>query len=172
MIRTEQELRRATAALAEQDKHLASYETSLREEGLTQPEIRRMTAAMRTFRARLVEDIATYEQLKSGDLRILRNITSVGRGLVYLRISRGMTQRALAEKLGCDESQVSRDERNEYHGITVERANRIAQALDAKLLINMIQPQTETAANGVPLTKAIGKVKVPKVKDADHASAA
>jgi len=29
---------------------------------------------------------------------------------------------------------VSRDERNEYHGITVDRANRILDALDVKLV--------------------------------------
>jgi transcriptional regulator with XRE-family HTH domain len=36
---------------------------------------------------------------------------------VALRIATGLTQRQLAETLGVHESQVSRDERNEYHGI-------------------------------------------------------
>jgi transcriptional regulator with XRE-family HTH domain len=44
-----------------------------------------------------------------------------------------VSQRELAERLGIHESQVSRDERNEYHGVTVERANRILEALGVKL---------------------------------------
>jgi transcriptional regulator with XRE-family HTH domain len=44
-----------------------------------------------------------------------------------------LTQRQLAERLGVHESQVSRDERNEYHGITLERAARILEALHAQV---------------------------------------
>jgi len=43
------------------------------------------------------------------------------------------TQRELAEELGVHETQVSRDERNEYHGITVQRAATILDALGARL---------------------------------------
>src|SRR2546421_111291 len=40
-------------------------------------------------------------------------------------LAQGLTQRELAERLGISESLVFRDERNEYHDITVERAQRI-----------------------------------------------
>lgn len=43
------------------------------------------------------------------------------------------SQRDLAARLGVHESQVSRDERNEYHGITLERAGRVLDALKVKL---------------------------------------
>ncbi len=45
----------------------------------------------------------------------------------------GLSQRELAEKLGVHESQVSHDERNEYYGITIERATRILDALGVKI---------------------------------------
>jgi transcriptional regulator with XRE-family HTH domain len=45
-----------------------------------------------------------------------------------------MTQRQLAEQMGVNESAVSRDERNEYHGITVERAKRVLDALGVRLV--------------------------------------
>jgi hypothetical protein len=35
----------------------------------------------------------------------------------------------LTDRLGVHQSQVSRDERNEYHGITVDRASRILEVL-------------------------------------------
>lgn len=45
-----------------------------------------------------------------------------------------MTQRELARRLEVDETAVSRDERNEYHGITVDRARRVLDALGARLV--------------------------------------
>lgn len=51
-----------------------------------------------------------------------------------MRIARGLTQRELAERLGVNESMVSRDERNEYHGITVDRAMRILDAMGVRLV--------------------------------------
>jgi len=44
-----------------------------------------------------------------------------------------MSQRELASLLGVHDSQVSRDERNEYHGITVERATMILEAMGVTL---------------------------------------
>ncbi|MDQ3230225.1 MAG: hypothetical protein M3Q07_00255, partial [Pseudobdellovibrionaceae bacterium] len=38
-----------------------------------------------------------------------------------------------AKKLDVHVSQVSRDERNEYHGVTVDRASRILDILNAGL---------------------------------------
>jgi transcriptional regulator with XRE-family HTH domain len=53
--------------------------------------------------------------------------------LIALRIARGLTQRQLADRLGVPESQVSSDERNEYHGVTIERAARILDALGVRM---------------------------------------
>lgn len=39
----------------------------------------------------------------------------------------------MAEKLGVSEAQVSRDERNEYHGITVYRAQKVLDAMNETL---------------------------------------
>ncbi len=61
------------------------------------------------------------------------NLHGLGRSLVALRIARGISQRDLAERLGVHESQVSRDERNDYHGVTVERATRVLDALKVQM---------------------------------------
>jgi len=50
----------------------------------------------------------------------------------------------LARRLGVHETQVSRDERNEYFGITLERAAKILDALSVRLrsqvAIDPLQP--------------------------------
>ncbi len=61
------------------------------------------------------------------------NLHGLGTKLVALRIARGITQRELAQRLEVHESQVSRDERNKYHGVTAERASRIHDALHVQM---------------------------------------
>lgn len=53
---------------------------------------------------------------------------------------RGLSQRQLAERLRVYESQVSRDERNEYHGVTLERATRVLDAMEVSLRSYFTEP--------------------------------
>lgn len=63
---------------------------------------------------------------------------SVGQMLIALRIVKGLTQRSLAERLNVTEAQISRDERNEYRGITTDRVQRILDALETKAEIRFL----------------------------------
>jgi ribosome-binding protein aMBF1 (putative translation factor) len=83
-----------------------------------------------SFHEQLKEDVESYERLRRGEFEELRDFHGVGHLLVALRIAQGISQRELAERLGVHESQVSRDERNEYHGVTVECAQRVLDVLD------------------------------------------
>ncbi len=65
--------------------------------------------------------------------RRLDNLRGFGHLLISLRIAPGISQRGLAKGLGVHESQVPRDERNEYYGITLERAIKILDALNVRL---------------------------------------
>ena len=49
--------------------------------------------------------------------------------LIGLRIAQGISQIELAKRLGVSEAQVSKDEKNEYHGVSVEKTQRIIDAL-------------------------------------------
>jgi transcriptional regulator with XRE-family HTH domain len=57
----------------------------------------------------------------------------VGQVLVAARLARGWSQRELAARLQVHESQVSRDERYEYQGITVERLQGLCDVLGLDL---------------------------------------
>lgn len=133
MIRSETEYQEAVQRLGEEKKRLGEHEARLREMGLSSDEVKRALDPFRSFHLQLAEEVEGYERLKRGDLGEISNLHGLGRSLVALRIALGLTQRELAARLGVHESQVSRDERNEYHGITVERASRILDALGVHL---------------------------------------
>jgi len=63
---------------------------------------------LRSFNLQLEEEVEAYERLKRRDLGELENLHGLGRMLVALRIALGLTQRELAQRLGVNESQVSR----------------------------------------------------------------
>ncbi len=129
MIRNEKEYREAVGRIGQEKDRLARQEAELKAMGLGPAEVKRALAPMRSFHQQLEEEVAGYERLKRGEFDEIENLRGLGQLLVSLRIARGLTQRQLAEKLGVHETQVSRDERNEYHGITLDRAAKILEAL-------------------------------------------
>ena len=133
MIRNENEYQEAVKRLREEAERLKEQKSELQSMDLSKEEIKRVLDPVRSFHEQLKEEVASYERLKRGDFDELHNFDGLGRLLVALRIAKGITQRDLADRSGVHESQVSRDERNEYHGVTVERANRILEALGVDL---------------------------------------
>jgi len=133
MIRNESEYKEAVERVAQESARLKEERVKLQEMGLSKEEIKRALDPLRSFHEQLKEEVESYERLMRGEFEELRNFEGVGRLLIALRIAKGVTQRELAEHLGVHESQVSRDERNEYHGVTVERANRILEVLGVEI---------------------------------------
>jgi hypothetical protein len=147
MIRNETEYRTTVRRIKEQEKHLAKEEQRLVKAGRKKDEIKRLLDAQRTFLHGLGEEAEVYERLRRGDFSDLARMEGIGQVLVALRIGLGLTQRELAKTLGIDESQVSRDERNEYHGITVDRATRIVRAMGFQPEVRL---KPTTAPQGEP----------------------
>ena len=133
MIRSESEYQQAVARLADERERLKEQRTKLVELSLSKDEINRVLDPLRSFHEQLQEEVSRYERLKRGEFEELRNFEGVGQLLIGLRIAQNLSQRELAERLDVHVSQVCRDERNEYHGITIERANRILEALGAEV---------------------------------------
>jgi len=133
MIRNETEYKEAVTRLTDERNRLTQHRIRLKEAGLSKAEIKRVIDPMESFHLQLQEEVESYERLKRGEFEELDNLHGFGNLLIALRIAQGMSQRDLAKKLGVHESQVSRDERNEYFGITVERAMKILDALHVRL---------------------------------------
>jgi ribosome-binding protein aMBF1 (putative translation factor) len=112
---------------------------------LSKEEIKRALDPVRSFHEQLKEEVESYERLMRGEFDELLNFQGIGRLLIAARIAKAVSQRELADRLGVHESQVSRDERNEYHGITVERASRILESLGIELR-SVVEPVEKVSA--------------------------
>lgn len=144
MIRTETEYRSAIDRLERDRTFLTAQRAGLEQAGLNSEEIARAMQPAISFHEQLREEVDAYERIVRGDIGPIEDLTNLGRMLIGLRIASRISQRELASRLGISESAVSRDERNEYHGITVERAQRVLQALGGTIHITA-EPATATA---------------------------
>ena len=133
MVRSEAEYKEAVGRLDGERLRLAEHRVRLKDAGLSDEEIKRVVDPMESFHLQLAEEVASYERLKRGEFDDLHNFRGFGQLLVSLRIAQGLSQRELAKRLDVHESQVSRDERNEYFGITLERAIKVLDALNVHL---------------------------------------
>jgi DNA-binding transcriptional regulator YiaG len=133
MIRNEAEYREAVERLGAERRRMAEHRARLVSAGLSDEEVKRVTDPIASFHHQLVEEVESYERLKRREFGELENFHGLGNLLIALRISQGLSQRELARRLSVHESQVSRDERNEYFGITLERTMKILDALNVRL---------------------------------------
>lgn len=140
MIRTDSEYRDALKRL-QQDRQVIEMQTErLQAMRLSDTEVERALEPARSFHEQLREEVEVYERMRRGDIAPVESLMDIGRVLVGLRIARGLTQRELAERMDVSESQVSRDERNDYHGISMERAERIVRALQGRVRLQVDAP--------------------------------
>ena len=150
MIRNESEYQEACERLAQERNRLTEHAARLRDQGHNRAELKRLLDPLRSFHLQLEEEVESYERLQRRELTEIENLLGLGRILIGARIALGLTQRGLAERLSVSESQVSRDERNEYHGITVERANRLLEALGVEVRCTFALPPFDTNGDGRP----------------------
>lgn len=79
----------------------------------------------------LTAEIDEYDRLKNGEIKEVKvnSLAELPIALIKARISAGMTQKQLAEKIGIQEQQVQRYESNDYASISFDRLVEIARIL-------------------------------------------
>jgi len=152
MIHNEKEYKEAVERIKQEKQRLANQKAELKNMGLKPAEIKCAMDPMMSFHQQLEEEVESYERLKRGEFDEINNLRDFGPLLVSLRIARNMTQRELAKKLAVHESQVSRDERNAYHGVTVERASRVLEAIGVEVCSRVAMGEK---------TKSLGTIHLP-----------
>lgn len=144
MIRSDSEYQDAIQRLHQDRAVIQAQREAFKAMDLSEEEVERGIEPALSFHEQLREEVEVYERMRRGDITPIESLADIGRVLIGLRIARGITQRQLAESLEVSESQVSRDERNDYHGITVERAQRIIMALHGRVRVEA-QPIEDNA---------------------------
>lgn len=137
MILNERDLREARNGLAGLDAALTS-EGILEHviNGLPPEVIEQVMRAMKTERAELAGLVEAYESARDrGDHRLMhkRAGSDPGLTLIVARISKGMSQRELAWRLGIKEQQVQRYESDRYSTTSLKNFQRIAALLGVNL---------------------------------------
>jgi ribosome-binding protein aMBF1 (putative translation factor) len=137
MIKTEPEYQECLKRLKQDQAFIAKQRADLKKMGLSSAQIEKALEPLHSFHDQLQEEAEWYERVQRRDFQPIRNLNGLGQLLIAVRIATGLSQKELAVKLGVDDSQVSRDERNEYHGISIERAEKVLLALGVELVSNV-----------------------------------
>ncbi len=140
MIRSDAEYQDAIKRLQQDRAVIQAQREAFKAMDFSDEEVERGIEPAISFHEQLREEVEVYDRMRRGDIAPIESLADIGRVLIGLRIARGITQRQLADSLEVSESQVSRDERNEYHGITVDRAQRIIMALHGRVRVEAEAP--------------------------------
>ncbi len=134
MIRNESEYKEALKRIDEEKQLIKLQKQKLVEKGLDKETLSLAMDPILTFHQQLIEEVESYEKLKRGQIGEFYNLEGLGRTLIALRIAKGLTQKELANTLKVHETQVSRDERNEYRGASIEKVSEILNLLRVQVI--------------------------------------
>jgi transcriptional regulator with XRE-family HTH domain len=90
-----------------------------------------MIEGMDSQLADLNTELSAYDALRAGAVngRVFHSIGELPRALIEGRIAAGLTQKALAQRIGVSEQQVQRYEQTHYSAASLERLQSVAEAL-------------------------------------------
>ncbi len=103
--------------------------------GLHPKALKAMRDGARSQLAELEEQLAEYDALRTGKVVSFKmdSITGIGDALVKARIIRQLTHKALAERMDLAEQQIQRYEATRYAGVSIERLQAVADALNLRV---------------------------------------
>ena len=87
-------------------------------------------------------DLADYEALRQGQVTIMEldSLIELPDALIRARVAAGLSQAALAERLGLKKQQIQRYEATRYARVGIERLQAVADALGVKIREQVILP--------------------------------
>jgi len=129
MIHTQRDYETTKRRVAENRQHVDRQRLAFEQEGLSADRIERLLEPILAFHEQMEAEVEAYERALAGQVDPAYTLADVGRLLIQYRIAHRLTQTQLARLLEVDASIVSRDENNEYRGATLDRAQRILDAL-------------------------------------------
>ena len=91
--------------------------------------------------------LAEYEALRDGQVAVLEldSLGELPKALIRARAAAGLSQEALAQRLGLKKQQVQRYEATRYAGVSLERVQQVADALGVKIREQVLLPVGQSA---------------------------
>jgi transcriptional regulator with XRE-family HTH domain len=107
--------------------------------------------AMESQLADLQAELAEYDRLKSADLAVIsiNSFDELPDGLIQARIASGLSQKALADRLGLKEQQIQRYEAERYASASYQRLREIANALGVRIKNDILLPVAPNSFGGL-----------------------
>ncbi|WP_310426542.1 helix-turn-helix transcriptional regulator [Chamaesiphon sp. VAR_48_metabat_135_sub] len=139
MIQNERQYRVTQTKLREFERDLASLDPP--DPSLHTRQVVGWTNSYKLTIRQLKQELAEYEQLKSGNIVtfVLGSLNDLPTTLIKARISAGMTQKELADKIGVREQQIQRYEASLYSSASFDRLRAIATALNIEITQAVMQ---------------------------------
>ena len=142
MITNERQYRITSAAARRFEQALTQVENRQAERHplLQRPMRESIASELQVLRKQLAE----YEALRSGRVTVLEldSLEQLPEALIRALIATGLTQKALAERLGLKEQQVQRYEATLYAGVSLKRIQAVAEALGLRIEERVTLPTT------------------------------
>lgn len=140
MIGNEREYRITNAAIGRFEEALDRLEVgSAERHPLLQQALRAsMMGEVQTLR----EQVAEYDALRGGQVAVLEadSLRELPDALIRARIATGLTQKALADRLGLKEQQIQRYEATRYASANLSRIQAVADALGVRIHERIVLP--------------------------------
>ncbi len=94
-----------------------------------------MQEGIRSQLEELHDQIAEYERLRRGEIRarVFTTLAGVALALIEARIAAHLSQKELASRLNIPEQQVQRYESTNYAGVSLDRLQQVADALEVEI---------------------------------------
>ncbi|MEQ8201064.1 MAG: helix-turn-helix transcriptional regulator [Syntrophomonadaceae bacterium] len=145
MIKTERQYQQARLKCQEGQEQLQHQIAGMKERGYEDHEIECLTGCTIRMLDESRRAIDLYRRLKGKDPHALGELP-LNRQLIGLRIFLGLSQAKLAARLGISRSEVARDEKNEYRGLTLERHQQLLEVMGLKLVPAYVEGDWQDAA--------------------------
>ena len=114
---------------------------------------RAMREAMESQLADLRSELAEYDALRAGRVRVLEldSLRELPDALIQARIAAGLSQKDLATRLGLREQQIQRYEARRYAGASLERVQAVADALGMEIHERVVLPTAAIVPGASPV---------------------
>lgn len=129
-IKSEQQYKTMKKRLESLVKQREEKRKELETEGIKEEHIQIALLCVDELYHSTKRDVEEYERVIDGDFeKETVPLHQLGSHLIKLRLWKGLTQTELAERLGVSQEQVSKDENRGYQGASMDKINRVLQAL-------------------------------------------